>query len=148
AAFLGSMRKTLAAIVCASALTVPAGNVLAAVQTRSAPKKKVVTVARSVTGPVVDVSRWGQLELAIKVNVTTTTVGTEKTKTWKVTDLNWPVYPQHPDRSAYLSSQALPLLRQEVLQLTGSSIQLVSGATDTSYAFVDALRGALSKAGV
>jgi uncharacterized protein with FMN-binding domain len=124
---------------------VPAGNVFAATQTQ---KKRVVTVSRSATGPVVDVSRWGQLELSIKVRVTTTTVGSKKTKTWKVTSLSWPLYPQHTERSAYISRQALPLLRQEVLQLKGSSLQLVSGATDTSYAFVDALRGALSKAGV
>jgi uncharacterized protein with FMN-binding domain len=124
---------------------VPAGNVLAATQSQ---KKKVVTVSHSATGPVVDVSRWGQLELSIKVKVTTTTVGSKKTKTWKVTGLSWPLYPQHTERSAYISRQALPLLRQEVLQLKGSSLQLVSGATDTSYAFVDALRGALSKAGV
>ena len=43
-----------------------------------------------------------------------------------------------------------PLSRADLVnsQLKGSSIQLVSGATDTSYAFVDALRGALTKAGV
>ena len=142
------MRKTLAAIACASALTVPAGNVWAATRAKTTQKKRVVTVSRAVTGPLVDVSRWGQLQLAIKVNVTTTTVGTKKTKTFKITDLSYPVYPQHTDRSAYISSQALPLLRQEVLQLKGNTIQLVSGATDTSYGFVDALRGALSKAGV
>jgi uncharacterized protein with FMN-binding domain len=96
---------------------------------------------------MVDVSRWGQLQLSIKVKVTTTTVGTKKTKSFKVTDVTYPVYPNHTDRSAYISQQALPLLRQEVLQLKGNSISLVSGATDTSYAFVDALRGALTKAG-
>jgi uncharacterized protein with FMN-binding domain len=142
------MRKTSAAIVCALALMVPAGNVLAATQTRTTQKKRVVTVSRSVTGPVVDVDRWGQLQLSIRVKVTITTLGTKKTKTWKVTGLGYPIYPQHTDRSAYISRQALPLLRQEVLQLKCSSIQLVTGATDTSYAFVNALRGALSKAGV
>jgi uncharacterized protein with FMN-binding domain len=35
-----------------------------------------------------------------------------------------------------------------VLQLKGTSIQVVSGATDTSCAFVEALRSALTKAGV
>jgi uncharacterized protein with FMN-binding domain len=141
------MRKTLAAIACASALTVPAGNVWAATEAKTAQKKKVVTLARAVTGPLVDVSRWGQLQLSIKVNLTTTTVGTKKTKTFKITEVTFPIYPSHTDRSAYISQQALPLLRQEVLQLKGSSIQLVSGATDTSYAFVEALRGALTKAG-
>jgi len=142
------MRKTLAAIACASALTVPAGNVWAATHAKAAQKKRVVTVAKAVMSPVVDVNRWGQLQLSLKVNVITTTVGTKKTKSFKITDVGYPVYPQHTDRSAYISQQALPLLRQEILQLKGSSIQLVSGATDTSYAFVDALRGALTKAGI
>jgi uncharacterized protein with FMN-binding domain len=142
------MRKTLAAIACASALTVPAGNVWAATQAKVAQKKKVVTVSRSATSTLVDVGRWGRLQLAIKVNLTTTTVGGKKSKTWKVTQLSFPVYPSHTDRSSYISQQALPLLRQEVLQLNGTSIQLVSGATDTSYAFVEALRDALTKAGV
>jgi uncharacterized protein with FMN-binding domain len=65
-----------------------------------------------------------------------------------VTQLSFPVYPSHTDRSSYISQQALPLLRQEVLQLKGTSIQVVSGATDTSCAFVEALRSALTKAGV
>jgi len=142
------MKRVLATLACASALTVPAGDGWAATHTKTAQKKKVVTVARSATGPVVEVNRWGALQLSIKVKVTTTTVGAKKTKSFKVTDLTYPVYPNHTDRSAYISEQALPLLRQEVLQLKGSSIQLVSGATDTSYAFVSALRGALIKAGV
>jgi uncharacterized protein with FMN-binding domain len=65
-----------------------------------------------------------------------------------VTQVSFPVYPSHTDRSSYISQQALPLLRQEALELKRTSIQLVSGATDTSYAFVEALRGALAKAGV
>jgi len=142
------MRKTLAAIACASALTVPAGDVWAAAQAKTAQTKKVVTVSRSVTGPLVSVDRWGELQVAVKVNVTTTTVAGKKTKSWKVTSVSFPVYPSHTDRSAYISRQALPILEQEVLQLKGGSIGLVSGATDTSYAFVEALRGALTKAGV
>jgi uncharacterized protein with FMN-binding domain len=142
------MRKTLAAIACASALTVPAGNVWAAATAKTAQKKRVVTVTKSVTSPVVEVNRWGELQLSVKVDVTTTTIGTKKTKSFRITGLAYPVYPQHTDRSAYISSQALPLLRQEILQLKGSSIRLVSGATDTSYAFVEAIRGALTKAGI
>ena len=119
----------------------------AATQAKTTQKKRVVTVTRSITSPLVDVDRWGQLELSIKVNVTTTTIGTKKTKSFKITQVTYPVYPNHTDRSSYISEQALPLLRQEVLQLKRSSIQLVSGATDTSYAFVEALRRALTKAG-
>jgi uncharacterized protein with FMN-binding domain len=141
------MRRTLTIIACSAALAVPAGNVWAATRTTATTKKKVVTVAKSVVSPMVDVSRWGQLELKVKLNLTTTTVGTKVTKSFKITDVSYPVYPQHTDRSSFISQQALPLLRQEVLQIKGGSIQLVSGATDTSYGFVQALRGALSKAG-
>jgi uncharacterized protein with FMN-binding domain len=143
------MRRTSIAIACAALLAVPAGDAWAAVQAKAtaAARKKVVTVSKSATSPLVDVSRWGQLQVAIKVNLITTTVGTKKTRSFKITDVKWPVYPSHTDRSAYISSQALPLLRQEVLQLKGSTLQLVSGATDTTYAFVEALRGALTKAG-
>ena len=141
------MRKLLTAFACAAALTVPAGNVWAATHARASQKKKVVTVSRSVMSPVVDVSRWGQLQLQVKLNLTTTTVAGKATKTFKITGLSYPTYPQHTDRSTFISQQALPLLRQEILQIKGSSIQLVSGATDTSYGFVQALRGALAKAG-
>ena len=140
------MRKSLTAFACAAALTAPVGNVWAATHARAAQKKKVVTVAKSVMSPVVDVSRWGQLQVQVKLTLTTTTVGAKATKSFKITGLSFPIYPQHTDRSAYISQQALPLLRQEILQIKGSSIQLVSGATDTSYGFVQALRGAIAKA--
>ena len=141
------MKKSLTAFACAAALTVPAGNVWAATHARAALKKKVVTVAKTVMSPVVDVSRWGLLQVKVAVNLTTTTVGGKATKSFKITGLSFPIYPQHTDRSAFISQQALPLLREEILQIKGSSIQLVSGATDTSYGFVQALRGALAKAG-
>ena len=133
-------------LACAAALAVPAGNVWAATHAKAA-KKKVVSVSKAATSPLVDVSRWGQLQLTIKVTLTKTTVGSKTTKSFKITDIAYPVFPQHTDRSTFISQHALPLLRQEVLQIKGNTIQLVSGATDTSYAFVEALRGALVKAG-
>jgi uncharacterized protein with FMN-binding domain len=141
------MRRTLTVFACSAALLVPVGNVWAATQARTTQKKKVVTVSKSVASPVVDVSRWGQIQLQLKLKLTTTTVGSKSTKSFKITDVSYPVYPQHTDKSAFISQQALPLLREEVLQIKGNSINLISGATDTSYAFVEALRGALSKAG-
>jgi uncharacterized protein with FMN-binding domain len=133
------MRKALVVLFCAAALAVPVAN--------AAQRVRAITVTKSVTSPLVDVSRWGQLQVALKVQVTTKTVKGKKTKAWKVTDVRYPVYPNHTDRSAFISQQALPLLRSELIQLTGTSIQLISGATDTSYAFVDAVSAALKKAG-
>lgn len=133
------MRKTLVLLFCVASLAVPVANAAARI--------RAATVTKTVTSPVVDVSRWGQLEVMIKVQLTTKTVKGKKTKSWHVTDVKFPLYPQHTDRSAFISQQALPLLRTELIQLTGTSIQLISGATDTSYAFVDAVSAALKKAG-
>ena len=137
------MQKAVTAMVTAAALASPVGAAAAATKL----KKKVVTTTKTVAGTQVQTDRWGLTQVTLVVKKTTTTVGTKKTVTRKVTAVHVPVYPNHTDRSSYISEQALPLLRQEVLQLKGSSIQLVSGATDTSYAFVEALRGALAKAG-
>jgi uncharacterized protein with FMN-binding domain len=141
------MKTSLAVIVCAVVLALPVGA-WAAAETKAAQRKNVVTVSRSVTSAVVEVDRWGSLQVSLKVAVTTTTVGTKKTKTFKVTQVTFPAYPDHTDRSLFISRRALPVLRQELLQLKGRLIQLVSGATDTSYAFVNAVRSALTKAGV
>ena len=44
-------------------------------------------------------------------------------------------YSYHSDRSQYIMSQALPLLRQEFLAAQSANVQMISGATDTSQAF-------------
>ena len=129
------MRKTFTVAACAAVLAVPTAN--------AAERLRAITVTKSSTSPVVGVSRWGDLQVAIKVQITTKSVAGKTQKTWKVTKVDFPVYPDHSQRSAYISSQALPLLRQELLQLKGTSIRVVSGATDTSYAFVDAVGSAL-----
>ncbi len=58
-----------------------------------------------------------------------------------------PVYPNHTDRSVFINQQALPMLVQEVLaaQFTGS-INMISGATNTSDAFIQSLQSALAQA--
>jgi uncharacterized protein with FMN-binding domain len=79
-----------------------------------------------------------------KVEKTTTTVGTRKKVTRKITSVTVPVYPNHTDRSVF-SQQATPLLTQEVLTTTqlNPNIQLVGGATATSYAFAQSLQAAI-----
>ena len=54
-------------------------------------------------------------------------------------------YTYHTDRSQYIMSQSLPSLRQEFLQAQSPNVQMVSGATYTSQAFVQSLQSALSK---
>ena len=52
----------------------------------------------------------------------------------------------HTDRSLYIMQQALPLLRQSALQSLSANVDIISGATYTSEAFVHSLQGALVKA--
>jgi uncharacterized protein with FMN-binding domain len=133
------MRKSITALLASLAIAVPVAGAGAA-----ATKKKVVTLTRTVSGTQVQADRWGVLQVALVVKKTTTTVGTKKTVTRKITSVTVPMYPNHTDRSSFINQQALPVLVQEALtaQFTGS-IDMVSGATDTSYAFAQSLQAAV-----
>jgi uncharacterized protein with FMN-binding domain len=53
------------------------------------------------------------------------------------------VYPDHTDRSVYISQQALPLLIEETLKAQSAKIYLISNATYTSDAFGQSLQAAI-----
>jgi uncharacterized protein with FMN-binding domain len=131
------MRKALTAVFSAVAIGIPVADATAAT-------KSVVTVTKRVTGPQAQADRWGYIQVTLIVKKTTTTVGTKRTVKRKITGVTVPVYPNHTDRSVYINQQALPWLKQETLaaQFKGN-IQLISGATNTSDAFVQSLQAAL-----
>ena len=81
--------------------------------------------------------------MALTVKKTTTTVGTKKTIVRKVVRIDIPQYPDHTDRSVYINQQALPYLMQETLKAQSAKIQMVSGASYSSQAFIQSLQGAL-----
>ena len=56
-------------------------------------------------------------------------------------------YPQDRRTSRYINSQALPLLKQEVIAADSANIDTISGATLTSEAYIRSLDNALSQAG-
>jgi uncharacterized protein with FMN-binding domain len=141
------MRKRIAALASTATIAIPVGSAIAASKPSLAavtPKKKVVTVTKAVAGPSYDADRWGALQVTVVVKKTTTTVGTKKTVARKITSVRVPVYPNHTDRSVFINQQALPMLEQEALsaQFKGS-INMISGASDTSDAFIQSLQGAL-----
>jgi uncharacterized protein with FMN-binding domain len=135
------MRRALAAAFGAATIAVPTANATAA-------SRKVITATKTVTGSQAVADRWGYVQVTLAVKKTTTIVGTHKTVRRKITKVVVPVYPNHTDRSVFINEQALPLLIQEELQaqFNLSSLQLVSGATATSYAFAQSLQAALVKA--
>ena len=136
------MRTKITAAVGVVALALPVANAAAAA------KKKVVTVTKTVTGPEAVADRWGYVEVALVIKKTTTTIGTHKTVKRTIVKVTAPIYPNHTDRSVFINQQAIPLLTQEVLTTTkfNPNIELVGGATATSYAFQQSLQAALLQA--
>ena len=55
-------------------------------------------------------------------------------------------YPNTHAASVYINSQAMPYLTQEALQTQSANVDVISGATFTSEAFVQSLASALSQA--
>ena len=134
------MRRTITTLLTVGVLALPVAQAGAAVKTT----KKVVT--RKFAGVAYQADRWGSLQVTITVRKTTTvTAGKRKVKR-KITAVSVPTYPNHTDRSVYISSQALPILKSEALQAQSAHINLVSGATYTSDAFAQSLQSAILKA--
>src|SRR4051794_41036089 len=113
-------RTKLAAVLSAGALTLPVANAVAATRNATSTTAKK-TVTRTVTGTSVEADRWGTVQVKITARITTN--GTKRTI--KYLDLGGS-YSYHTDRSQYIMSQSLPMLRQEFLSAQSSSIQLVS----------------------
>jgi uncharacterized protein with FMN-binding domain len=138
------MRRAVTAVLGAVAVAMPAANAL------GAPPKKT-TVTRQFVGPAAQADRWGDVQVTITVRKTTALTrvkGTKKTTkkvTRRVTDLT-ATYPDHTRRSVYINEQAIPILRSEALQAQSARIQLLSGATATSYAFAESLQAAIAQA--
>ena len=140
------MRRAVVGAVGAAALVLPNVDAwAAATAVKAPPKKKVVTVTRSFTGAPAGAGRWGDVQVTIVIKRTTTTNLATKRSTVvrKIASVSVPVYPDHTDRSIFINRQALPLLIQETLQAQSASIDLVSGATDTSSAFQQSLQAAI-----
>lgn len=92
------------------------------------------------TGATMPAQQWG----TVTVDVTALSP-LPKAGTHRFSDLGGN-YTYHTPRSQFIMSQALPILRQEFLAAQSAKIQLVSGATLTSQAFVRSLQSALLKA--
>jgi len=113
--------------------SIPAALSLAALAAPGAALAKVKpAVTRTVRGPSVNM-RWGPIQVTVKV------------KGKKILGIS-ATYPTERPRSQFINSQAIPLLRQEVLQLQSAQIQLIGGATMTSEAYAQSLQLALDSA--
>ncbi len=64
----------------------------------------------------------------------------------KLTDVQFLSYPSDRRTSQRINSQAMPWLTQEAVQAQSAQVDLISGATLTSQAFVQSLQSALNSA--
>lgn len=64
----------------------------------------------------------------------------------KITDVQFLQYPNDRNTSVYINQQAMPYLKQEAIAAQSANVAGVSGATQTSRAFIESLQSALNKA--
>jgi len=64
----------------------------------------------------------------------------------KLADVQFLQYPNDRNTSVRINSQAMPYLKQEAIQAQSAQVDIVSGATDTSQAFIQSLSFALDQA--
>ena len=85
------------------------------------------------TGPVTD-AFYGNVQIRVTVSG------------GKITAVTFLQYPNDRSTSREINSQATPWLSQEAIQAQSANVDIVSGATDTSNAFIESLSAALTQA--
>lgn len=64
----------------------------------------------------------------------------------KITDVQFVQYPDHPGHTIEVSQSAMPVLKQEAITAQDAQVAIVSGATQTTQAFIQSLQSALDQA--
>ena len=85
------------------------------------------------TGPVVD-AYYGYIQIEAVI------------KNGRLTTIHVLKYPSDRRTSVFINRQALPMLRDEVISAQSANVDIVSGATLSSEAFIQSLGAALNKA--
>ena len=97
------------------------------------PKKTGLYNDGSYTGPSVD-AYYGNVQVMAVISG------------GKLVDVQFLDYPQDRGNSVRINNRALPILKQEAIQAQSANVNGVSGASETSPAFVKSLTGALNQA--
>jgi uncharacterized protein with FMN-binding domain len=87
----------------------------------------------SYTGSIAD-AQWGYIQVKAVISG------------GKITDVQFLQYPNERSRSVEINSYADPQLTQEAIQAQSAQVDIVSGATDSSMAFMQSLGDALTQA--
>lgn len=87
----------------------------------------------SYTGSVAD-AQWGYIQVKAII------------QNGKITDVQFLQYPNERTRSVEINNYADPQLTSEAIQAQSANVDIITGATDTSEAFVQSLSDALAQA--
>lgn len=85
------------------------------------------------TGPVTD-AQWGNVQVQVTISG------------GQISNVQFLQYPNERDYSIQVNQYADPVLIQEAIQAQSANVDLVSGATDTTDAFIQSLTDALTQA--
>lgn len=85
------------------------------------------------TGSVAD-AQWGYIQVKVII------------QKGAIRDVQFLQYPNERERSVLINDYADPQLTSEAIQAQSAQVDLVTGATDTSEAFIQSLSDALSQA--
>ncbi len=89
----------------------------------------------SYTGGVAD-AQWGYVQVQVVI------------QSGKIGDVKFLQYPSDRSRSVLINQYADPQLVSEAIQAQSAQVDVVTGATDSSFAFMQSLSDALSQAHV
>lgn len=111
----------------------PAPTTVENTPTPTSPKSTSLYKDGSYTGSVAD-AHWGNIQVKAII------------QNGKITDVQFLQYPNERDRSVEINNYADPQLTSEAIQAQSAQVDIVTGATDTSEAFIQSLSDALSQA--
>ncbi len=84
-------------------------------------------------GDVTD-AHWGDVQVQVVV------------QNGEISSVEFLTYPDHRSRSRSINKRAMPVLISEAIESQKAKVDIVSGATDTSRAFIQSLKSALEQA--
>jgi uncharacterized protein with FMN-binding domain len=85
------------------------------------------------TGDVAN-AQWGYVQVQVTI------------QNGKITNVKFLQYPNDRNRSIEINSYADPILTSEAIQAQSANVDIVTGATDSSEAFIESLTNALAQA--
>ena len=107
-----------------------------------APEASNAPAADSLPGSYKDGQYQGELEDAFYGNIQVKAV----ISGGRISDVEFLQYPSDRETSVQINSQAMPLLRQEAISAQSAKVDIISGATQSSQAFILSLQSALNQA--